>query len=291
MNYANSLFYLLPRTGLAIIVGSLLLASINLKAFQFSPLTSNNIYTLHSGNVGIGSNAPVYKLEVVSAANAKLLVKSTTSPNPALVEVTGPLSTAVIESVTSPSAMTRIGSRTNHDISFVTNNIEKLVIKADGKVGIGRSPTYTLDVNGTFNATSINIGGQPLAQTQWINNGSNINFSAGMVSIGTTRTPLGFKLAIGGKIISEEVVVRIQANWPDYVFGEKYRLPSLSEIERFISANKHLPDVPTAQQVSENGLAMGELNAVLVKKIEELTLYLIAQEKRIETLEKILAQK
>jgi hypothetical protein len=289
MNYSKSI---LPLSSVRFsVIVTLLLSSSSLEAFQFSPLTSNNIYTLHAGNVGIGSNAPVYKLEVASASNAKLLVKSTASPNPAIIEIASPSSVAVVESIATPSIMTRIGSRTNHDVSFITNNVEKLVIKTDGKVGIGKTPAFALDVNGAVNATSINLGGQPLTITQWINNGSNINFSAGMVSIGTTRTPLGYKLAVGGKIISEEVVVRIQANWPDYVFASDYKLPPLSEIAKFVKQHKHLPNFPVAEEITVNGVAIGELNVALVQKVEELTLYLIEQEKRIQALEKFVTQK
>jgi hypothetical protein len=290
MNYFNHVFLSsIPRVGLT--AALILWNSVNSLAFQWSPLTTNNIYTVHTGNVGIGSNAPVYKLEIASTTNARVLIKSTASPSPALVEVTGPSSTAVLESVVSPTVMTRIGSRTNHDVSIITNNTEKLVVKSDGKVGIGKTPLFPLDVNGAINASSFNIGGLPLISSQWTNNGSNINFSLGMVSIGTTRTPPGYKLAVGGKIITEEVVVRIQANWPDYVFKEDYKLPSLSDVERFIDENKHLPGIPDAQQVAREGVAVGELNTTLVKKIEELTLYLIAQERRIMELEKQVAKK
>ena len=131
----------------------------------------------------------------------------------------------------------------------------------------------------------------PMISSQWNNDGSNIRFLQGVVLIGTTLTPLGFKLAVGGKIISEEIVVRMQPNWPDYVFNDDYKLPSLSELRKFISENKHLPDLPTAQQVANDGVAIGELNTTLVKKIEELTLYLIEQEKRILELEKQVAKK
>jgi hypothetical protein len=289
MNYSKSVFSLLCCVKPVVII-TLVLCSMSACA-QWSSVVSNNIYTFNSGNVGIGSTAPVYKLEVVSPSNARLLVKSTASPNPAVVEAVGPSSTAVIESVTSPSAITRIGSRTNHDVSFITNNTEKVVIKADGKVGIGKTPVFSLDVNGSFNATTINLAGQPLVNSQWISNGTNINFSSGIVSIGTTRTPLGFKLAVGGKIVAEELLVRMQTNWPDYVFADEYKLPPLSDVNKYIMANKHLPDLPTAQQVYDHGIPIGELNATLVKKIEELTLYLIEQEKRIEILENHLAQK
>jgi hypothetical protein len=91
--------------------------------------------------------------------------------------------------------------------------------------------------------------------------------------------------------------VKLQTNWPDYVFEPEYKLPSLLELEQYIKANKHLPEVPSAEQVKENGLSVGEMNAILLMKVEELTLHLIelkreneiqqhridAQEKQIST--------
>jgi hypothetical protein len=100
----------------------------------------------------------------------------------------------------------------------------------------------------------------------------------GNVGIGT-NDPKGYKLAVAGKTITEEVVVKLQANWPDYVFSPEYKLPSLLEVEKFIKANKHLPEVPSAEEVKENGLSVGEMNLILLKKVEELTLHLIQQNK------------
>jgi hypothetical protein len=107
----------------------------------------------------------------------------------------------------------------------------------------------------------------------------------GNVSIGTTNAQ-GYKLAVKGKIISEEIIVKLHANWPDYVFSDDYKLPSLQEVERYIKANKHLPEVPSAAEVKENGLSVGEMNVILLRKIEELTLHIIDQNKKIEALEK-----
>lgn len=75
-------------------------------------------------------------------------------------------------------------------------------------------------------------------------------------------------------------------NFPDYVFADDYKLRSLSEVEAFIGENSHLPEVPSAAHVAENGMDLTEMNNVMLKKIEELTLYLIEQDKKISALQK-----
>lgn len=107
----------------------------------------------------------------------------------------------------------------------------------------------------------------------------------GNLALGTTD-PKGFKLAVAGKAVAEEIVVQLQGNWPDYVFEERYKLVSLPELEQFIRTNKHLPDVPSQQQVMENGVSLGQMNAILLKKIEELTLYVIELQKQNEEQQK-----
>jgi hypothetical protein len=89
-----------------------------------------------------------------------------------------------------------------------------------------------------------------------------------------------YALAVGGKAIAESVTVQVQSAWPDYVFDNAYPLPSLAEVKKYIDQNKHLPDVPSADQVNDEGIDLGEMNKLLVKKVEELTLYLIEKDKR-----------
>ncbi len=110
-------------------------------------------------------------------------------------------------------------------------------------------------------------------------NGLGTNSFAGKVGIGTTDTK-GFNLAVNGKIRTQEIRVE-NANWPDFVFEKSYSLPTLKETEKYIKDKGHLPGIPSAEEVKTNGIDLGEMNAKLLQKIEELTLHLINQNKEI----------
>ena len=134
---------------------------------------------------------------------------------------------------------------------------------------------FGIGVYGSANNGVANMGRGWIGESY---NNSYMNFLPnGDVGIGTA-TPKE-KLSVNGKIRAKEIKVEL-ANWPDYVFEEGYQKLSLSEIEQFIKQNKHLPGVPTARQVEQEGVELGEMNKVLLKKIEELTLLLIDQNKK-----------
>lgn len=125
-------------------------------------------------------------------------------------------------------------------------------LKFHGKVGIGGSNTATF---GNFPTT------------------------AGGVNISN------YNLFVKGGILTDEVRVAFNSTWADYVFAKDYKLPTITEVERFIDANGHLPNVPSAKQVQEEGIQLGEMAKIQQEKIEELMLYIIQQNKRIEALE------
>jgi lambda repressor-like predicted transcriptional regulator len=108
--------------------------------------------------------------------------------------------------------------------------------------------------------------------------------SNGNLGVGTTNPPLNYKLAVGGKIIAEELKVQSQSAWPDYVFKPTYKLTPLPELEQFIKTHQHLPEVPSAKEVATNGIEVGANQALLLKKIEELTLHVIEVNKNVESL-------
>ena len=103
------------------------------------------------------------------------------------------------------------------------------------------------------------------------------------VGIGTTNP--GAKLDVNGKIRCEEVEVIVDVPSSDFVFEAGYQLKPLSEVETFVKENKHLPEIPSAAEFKQNGYKVGEMDDLLLRKIEQLTLYIIEQEKRIQELE------
>lgn len=141
-------------------------------------------------------------------------------------------------------------------------NYIPFIIKGTGNVGIGTTtPSVKLEVAG-----DTKIGGN--------------------VNIGATIMPSNYKLAVAGDVIAERVVVKLQASWPDYVFSPNYQRASLTDVEKYILQNNHLPNVPSAKEVADKGIDVGAMNTKLMEKVEELTLYLIEQNKRMEALEK-----
>ncbi len=109
--------------------------------------------------------------------------------------------------------------------------------------------------------------------------------STGNISIGTTDIATGYKLSINGNVACEEVLVQNLGSWPDYVFGKEYNLMNLNQLEESIHQNKHLPGIPSAAEVEENGFTLGEMQRVVLEKVEELTLYTIEQGKQINELQ------
>ena len=123
------------------------------------------------------------------------------------------------------------------------------------------------------------LSGSNITELLYKNRFGDIYFVNGSVGIGTAAPQE--RLSVNGKVRAKEVKVEA-INWPDYVFSKDYKKPSLSELEQFISANARLPEIPSAKQVEKEGIELGAIQAALLKKIEELTLYIIEQDKQLQ---------
>ncbi|NHA05363.1 prefoldin subunit [Mucilaginibacter sp. HC2] len=142
----------------------------------------------------------------------------------------------------------------------------------------GSEPTRYYGVIGTTipsGHTVLSFG----VKSNYTNYFQTLNLVDDNVGIGTTD-PKGYKLAVNGSVIATSMTVKVYANWPDYVFKKDYQLPSLQSVKTYIDQNQHLPEVPSEQDIAKNGLNLGEMNKVLMKKVEELTLYLIEKDKK-----------
>lgn len=167
-------------------------------------------------------------------------------------------------------------SELSGDLSVGKQHGEKLSI---GNNGWANKTIIATGINGQSDYTEIKVpGAQPNSAYLRINN-------EGSVGIGTTLTDAGYKLLVNGRIKAVGLRVKAYTNWPDYVFDSAYQLKPLAEVEKFIKTNKHLPEVPTADEVDKEGHDVSEIQIKLLQKIEELTLYIIEQDKRVKDLE------
>ena len=121
------------------------------------------------------------------------------------------------------------------------------------------------------------------------------NMATGQVLLGN-KQPNGYvfkgtrTLNVLGGIIADSVRVALSSAWADHVFEKDYPLQSLEELNNFIKTHKHLPNIPSAKEVAANGIELGSMNAKLLEKIEELTLYILQQQKDNELMKQEIAE-
>jgi hypothetical protein len=225
-----------------------------------------------NGNIGFGTATPREKLEV--EGNVQV------TGDDAYVQIHDRLTLQLTNSADNGWTRAFIGQNIRWNTTTSKwrvdntpyNDFSMLRFENNGDMGFYTGPVttsganYEMDDAGLHNSKRMNID------------------PAGNVGIGTDDTK-GYRFAVNGSAIFTSVKVKQYSNWPDYVFQKSYTLQPLSEIEKFVQKYQHLPDVPSAAEVAKDGIDLGDNQAVLLKKIEELTLYIIEQEKRIRLLE------
>lgn len=159
-----------------------------------------------------------------------------------------------------------------------------------GCIALNRESATGAIFNSTGSAFQINNGNgidKNLHVQVYSGSGSSVNPDAltisgttGGVGINIPVAPAGYQFAVNGSAIATSMTVKLQSAWPDFVFKPEYQLPSLNEVKVYIDQNHHLPEMPSEQEVIKDGINLGEMNKLLTKKVEELTLYLIEKDKR-----------
>ncbi|MES2275706.1 MAG: hypothetical protein V4592_06775 [Bacteroidota bacterium] len=211
-----------------------------------------------NGNLGIGTTIPLAKLQVGT---------STSNTGSSISMIGGAASGGAV------NALSLVNSAT-----AATGNEVNMTFHTAGNY----SPTAKI--------SAIAESAQPVTDLAFSTYSSVTGLTEQMRILGNGYVGIGTStpheaLSVNGTIRSKEVKVEA-ANWPDYVFKPTYALPSLSWVKAYIDQYQHLPDVPSAQQVAKEGLELGEMNKLLMKKLEELTLYLIQQEQDIRELQR-----
>ncbi|WPU94011.1 hypothetical protein SNE25_00535 [Mucilaginibacter sabulilitoris] len=211
------------------------------------------------GKVSIGTTIPFSLLSVNSGLSA-------------------PTTPSLTNSIVIGSANANAVNKYLGQLGFVSNDVDFSAPKMVAYISGEATETYTDDTKtgSVMRFYTGNNGGSSPVERMVIDN-------RGYIGIGTA-TPKE-TLSVNGNIRSKQIKVET-ANWPDYVFQKDYQLPSLTDVKTYIEQNKHLPEVPSEQEIAREGLNLGEMNKLLMKKVEELTLYLIEQNKRIDEQQK-----
>ncbi len=272
--------------------------------------TGGDMYV--SGNVGIGTATPQAKLDVAGSINIGHDIRLGTGNKQFIfhTQMSNPNDPPIV--FIAPKLSNNTGFDWNKQI--ILKNDGSLLMSA-GSLGVGTgniTPVAKLQVNAEGNPSNLenNINNgfaikgsdqvlymgvnstNHVSYIQSVNTGTSVaplllNARGGNVGIG--RTDPFYKLDVNGIVRAHEIKVNTNTG-ADFVFAENYPLRSLNEVSGFIQANKHLPEIPPAADMVANGVDMGEFQIKLLQKIEELTLYVIEQDKQLKEQKKQLMQ-
>nr|WP_199158584.1 hypothetical protein [Pedobacter sp. ASV2] len=233
--------------------------------FSIITNSSSKVTVMPNGNVGIGTLNPSHKLTVDGDIKLNGQSKGLLVEYAALSETAGGASTILGNNI-----MAGVGN--NSIKRFYSPNDPGAYMSLNYQYGI----TFHTGITSALNTEVSSSDNEVMRITH-----------SGNIGIGTTspkeRLAVNGNISVNGKIGAKEVKVEAK-DWPDYVFAKDYVLPTLAETEKHIKEKGHLQGIPSATEVKENGVELGEMNKKLLQKIEELTLHLIQKDKEIAEL-------
>ena len=251
----------------------------NQAAFAVTPLAgTNHTYALLGemmipvGNFGIYSSGP--NDQNYLAGNTSIGSRNITSMfnvgTGAQFQVSSTGAITSTSGINSSGSYVQSGSLANSFTGTSSfSNPTNSALFTGGNVGIGTATPNSnakLDVNGNiYCANTIYVGAADASTTSQIN---------------------GYALAVNGAAIFNKIKVKMYNSWPDYVFEKAYKLMPLSKLKKFVETNKHLPEMPVADEIKKDGIDVADNQKLLLKKIEELTLYMFELNKKVEIISK-----
>lgn len=244
---------------------------------------SDQVAVTGTGEVGIGTITPLSKLHIPAGEDADL----TAANNGYIMLGAGSTTSLLLDNneIMVRSNYTTPGTLSIQNDGGQVNIGAKTVINTGGESLAlnGNNPTMNFYQNDVFKS----FIGQTNAGLYMGVNGGNLRLDAtGQVAIGgVVAAASGYKLTVTGKVICEELKVKLSGAWPDYVFANDYKLKSFGELRKFIEENKHLPGIPAASHIEKEGMELGDMQRRMMEKVEELTLYILQLEEKVSSLQ------
>jgi trimeric autotransporter adhesin len=254
---------------------------------------NNRLYIDSSGHTGLGgfspTSLPTATLEIKSGTSGVSGLKFTSLTNASTAVTTNPNATTLSLDSSGKVILvpgTVINAGTNTTVSGTGTTSSPYVISvpiATQNWGLtGNAAISGTNFIGTTNNSSLLVKTNDTTRMS-VDSIGNVFVNNKLLIGSVDPSEVGqYALAVNGTAIFTKAKLKLYSQWPDYVFGDDYHLPGLDEVENYIKLNKHLSDMPSADDVKKQGIDIGDNQTVLVKKVEELTLYIIDQNNKVE---------
>lgn len=248
-------------------------------------LKSNDLQSVFiqpNGSIGVGPNN--------SSPNGILDISDGTSgPGPWHFRIYGNANGDVVSTTGLKLSYGGYGGGNTFEINY-GGGLNRMLINGNGKIGLGES-SNTAPNNANVN---VNVSANSVNAFEVYNAGFPLGAKSTFKIRGDGKTIIGEQtqfqgphtnalLTVYGKMVATSCYIKA-IDWADYVFASDYKVPNLYDIEKYYKANKHLPEIPTENEVKENGIDVAEMNKLLLKKIEEMTIIMVQQQKDIDLL-------